>query len=161
VAVKGPVDSEPLVGRVLLHPPDALHAVALVEDHVSVEAPPLVTVVGLAVSVTVGAGGDAVTATDTEALAPPPAPVHVSVKLVVAVSGPVDAVPLVGRVLLHPPDALHAVALVEDHVRVEDPPLVTLVGLAVSVTVGAGGDAVTATDTEALALPPAPVHVSV
>jgi len=80
----------------------------------------------------------------------------------VAVSGPVDAVPLVGRVLLHPPDALHAVALVEDHVRVEDPPLVTLVGLAVSVTAGGGGGAVvTVTDAEASALPPAPVHVIV
>jgi hypothetical protein len=38
-----------------LQPPEAVHDVALVELHASVEAPPLATDVGFAVSVTVGA----------------------------------------------------------------------------------------------------------
>jgi len=49
--------------------------------------------------------------------------------------------------------------LAEDQVRVEDAPLVTDVGLAVSDTVGAGG--VTVTVTEALPVPPAPVQARV
>jgi len=61
-----------------------------------------------------------------------------SVKLVVAVSVPVDWLPLVGFAPLQPPEALQLVALVELHVSVEEPPLVTEAGLAVSVTVGAG-----------------------
>lgn len=71
-------------------------------------------------------------------MALPPVPVHVSVKLVVAATVPVEAVPLVGLVPLHPPDAVQVVVLVELQVRVEEPPLGMLVGLAVSVTVGAG-----------------------
>jgi hypothetical protein len=46
----------PLVAFAPLQPPEAVHEVAFVELHVSVEAPPLVTVVGFAVSVTVAAG---------------------------------------------------------------------------------------------------------
>jgi hypothetical protein len=49
--------------------------------------------------------------------------------------------------------------LVEDQVRVEDPPLVTDVELAVSDTVGAGGMTVTVVD--ALPVPPGPVQASV
>ena len=40
---------------------------------------------------------------------------------------------------LQPPEALQLVALVELQVSVEDPPLATFIGFAVSVTVGAGG----------------------
>ena len=52
--------------------------------------------------------------------------------------------------------------MVEDQVRVEDPPLTTDVGFAASDTVGTGGgggvpDTVTVAD--ALALPPEPVQV--
>ncbi|GMV31395.1 MAG: hypothetical protein AMXMBFR59_35200 [Rhodanobacteraceae bacterium] len=44
-----------------------MHAVAFVEDHVSMDAAPLLTVVGLAVRVSVGAGGIApVTLTVTD-----------------------------------------------------------------------------------------------
>ena len=47
-------------------------------------------------------------------------------------------VPLVGFVPLHPPEAVHEVALVEDQVTVELPPDVMLVGFAEIVTVGSG-----------------------
>ena len=46
----------PLVAFVPLQPPDAVHEVAFVELHVSVEAAPLAMDVGFAVSVTVAAG---------------------------------------------------------------------------------------------------------
>ena len=45
----------------------------------------------------------------------------------------------------HPPEAVQAVALVEDQVNVELPPLETLVGLALSDTVG-GAETVTVAD---------------
>ena len=49
-----PVDCEPLVAGVPDHPPDAVHAVALVEDQVNIELLPLETLVGFALSETVG-----------------------------------------------------------------------------------------------------------
>ena len=57
VADSAPVDCEPLVGLAPVPPPLAVQEVAFVEDQVSVEAAPVVTEVGLAVSVSVGAGG--------------------------------------------------------------------------------------------------------
>jgi hypothetical protein len=54
-----------------LHVPDALHVVALVELHVSVEAPPDAMEPGFAVRVTVGTG---TMVTVTEALTLPPVP---------------------------------------------------------------------------------------
>ena len=67
-------------------------------------------------------------------------------------------VPLVARLPLQAPLAVQLVALVEDHVSVEEPPLATLAGAAVSVTVGSG---TTVTVVDALALPPGPEQVSV
>ena len=59
----------PEVALLPLQPPDALHEVALVDDHVSCVLPPLDTLVGFAARVTVGAGGGgAATATVTERL---------------------------------------------------------------------------------------------
>ncbi|MBS0375270.1 MAG: hypothetical protein JSR73_11870 [Proteobacteria bacterium] len=75
-AVRFPVLAEPLVAFVPLQPPDAVQVVAFVELQVSVEAPPLATLVGLAVSVTVGAG---TTVTVVLALPEPPVPVQLSV----------------------------------------------------------------------------------
>ena len=69
-----------------------------------------------------------------------------------------DWLPEVALVPDQLPEAVHAVALVDDQVSVEEAPLATEVGLAVSETAGAG-DA-TATDAEALALPLVPVQVS-
>jgi hypothetical protein len=57
-AVNAPVLWLPLVGFAPAKvPPVAVHDVALVEFHVSVDVPPLAIVVGLAVSDAVGAGG--------------------------------------------------------------------------------------------------------
>jgi hypothetical protein len=58
-------------------PPEAVHAVALVELQLTVEALPLFTVLGLAARVTVGAAVVTVTVADCVAL--PPVPVQVSV----------------------------------------------------------------------------------
>ena len=55
------------------------------------------------------------------------------------------------------PEAVQESAFVEDQVSVEDPPFATDCGVAVSDTVGAGGNTVTVAD--ALALPPEPVQV--
>ena len=76
-----------------------------------------------------------------------------------AVSAAVVCVPLAARVPLQPPDAVHAVALVELQVSVEVAPLATDVGDAVSVTVGVGAVTVTVADAVGL-VPPDPVHVS-
>ena len=52
--------------------------------------------------------------------------------------GDATRVPLVGFAPVHPPEAVHEVALVEDQVTVETLPDVMLVGLAEIVTVGGG-----------------------
>ncbi len=73
-----PVDSEPLSPFAPLQPPLAVHEVALVDVQLSVDAPPVVTEVGLAVNVSVGAGG-AVTVTVALFDTVPPSPAHSSV----------------------------------------------------------------------------------
>jgi hypothetical protein len=154
VAVSAAVPWVPLVALVPLQPPEAVQEVALVELHVSVEAPPLATEVGFAVNVTVGAGTTLTLAVAT--LLVPPAPAQVNEYEPAIVRDPVLCVPLVGSVPLQLPEAAHEVALVEVHVSVEAPPLATDVGFAVSVTVGA---CVTVTVAEAtLRLPSAPVQ---
>ena len=70
------MDCEPLVALLPDHPPEAVHAVALVADQVSVELAPLATVLGLADKVTTGAGGVTDTVADWFAL--PPAPEQAS-----------------------------------------------------------------------------------
>ena len=74
----GPVDSEPLVDFDPVQPPLAVQEVAFVEDQLSVEAPPVVTDVGLAASVSVGAGGG-ITVTVTLCDTVPPSPEQASV----------------------------------------------------------------------------------
>jgi hypothetical protein len=69
---------EPLGASLPDQPPDAVQAVALVEDQVSVELPPLMTVLGVVLSLTVGAGAGEVTETAADWVALPPAPVQVS-----------------------------------------------------------------------------------
>ena len=62
-------------------------------------------------------------------------------------SAPVLCVPLNGSLPLQAPEAVHEVALFEDQVKVETPPLVTLVGLALRETLGeAGAETVTVAD---------------
>jgi hypothetical protein len=81
---------------------------------------------------------------------------------VVAVSALVVVLPPAALVPLQPPEAVHEVALVLLQLRVEVPPEATLVGFAVSCTVGAGGGGVTVTVTAAAAgvVPLAPEQVS-
>jgi hypothetical protein len=68
--------------------------------------------------------------------------------------------PAVACVPLQAPLAAQAVALVEDQVTTTLWPIVMDAGLTDSVNVGAGA-VLTASDADALALPPAPVHVNV
>jgi hypothetical protein len=56
------------------------------------------------------------------------------------------------------PEALQEVAFVDDQVKVEVPPLATVLGPALKATVG--GESVTETVADCEALPPVPVHVS-
>jgi len=56
---------------------------------------------------------------------------------VVAVSAAVDLDPLVNSLPLQPPEAAQEVAFVAFHVSVEEAPLLTVLGLAESVTAGA------------------------
>ena len=113
---------------------------------------------GEAVKVTVGTGA-VTTPTVADEVAVPPAPVHAREYVVVAM-GETDCVPLTALLPLHPPEAVHDVALVDDHVSVEDWPAVIDAGEAEMVTVGAGAG-VTDTVADWDALPPAPVQVSV
>jgi hypothetical protein len=165
LAASAPVDTLPLGACAPANvPPVPVQAVALVELQVSVAAPPAVTAVGLAVSVAVAGGGvTGVTVTvAVAALLAPPAPVQVTEYVAVAVSAPVDRLPLVARAPANvPPVPVQAVALVELQVSVAAPPAVTAAGLAVSVAVAGGVTAVTVTVTVAgLLLPPAPVQVN-
>ena len=108
-----PVDCEPLVASEPLHAPDAVQAVALVEDQVKVDEPPWAMLVGLAVSETVG--GVAATVTVTDWAAVPPVPVQVRVNFVVAVRSGVVWEPFTASEPLQPPEAVQAVALVDVH----------------------------------------------
>jgi hypothetical protein len=89
----------------------------------------------------------------------PPAPAQLKVNTVVALIAPVDCEPLVATGPLQAPDAVQVVALVEDQVKLEVPPWLTLLGLAAIKTVGCGVDTVIVAD--CAAEPPAPVQVSV
>jgi hypothetical protein len=75
---------------------------------------------------------------------------------VVALSGPVLTLPVVGSVPYHPPEALQLVAFVVDQLSVEADPLATVPGVAVRLTVGLAGAAVTLIEkagNEAVVLP--------
>lgn len=152
------------MGFVPLHAPDALHVFALAAVQVSVAALPLCTVPGFAANVSVGAGtGGALTLTVTLCVTVPPAPEHESENALLAVSGPVDWDPDNGFCPDHAPDAVHEVALVDDHVNVAAPPLATFVGSALNAIVGAGGGAgvlCTKTVTDRDPVPPGPLQES-
>jgi len=74
------------------------------------------------------------------------------------VSAPVDCEPLMALAPDHAPEAVQAVALLDDQAKPALLPLVIVLGLAAKATVGAGG--VTDTVVDCVALPPAPVQVS-
>jgi hypothetical protein len=127
-----------------LQPPAAVQEVALLLDQVSVEEAPEFTLLGLALNVTLGALPATVTVADC--VADPPGPVQVSSYSVVLVSVPVDCAPLVETVPCQPPEAVQSVAPVDFQERVAVPPLSTVVGPAVKVSIGADDEA-TATAT--------------
>jgi hypothetical protein len=134
VMVSGPRASLPEVALLPVQAPEAVQEVAFAEDQVSAEDPPLVTDVGFAASDTVGAGG--VTVTVADALATPPSPVQSRANVLVLVNAPLDWLPEIVLGPDHAPEARQEVALAEDQVSVEDPPLATDVGFAASDTVG-------------------------
>jgi hypothetical protein len=79
--------------------------------------------------------------------------------VVVLVKGPVDWVPDTALAPDQPPEARHDDALLDDHVRVDEAPLVTEAGSAVRETVGAVVVVtVTVTVVDALCVPPGPLH---
>lgn len=129
----------------------------MLEVQVRVDALPLLMLAGLALNDTVGAGADTVTVADCDA--EPPAPVQVRVNFVVAVRAGVVCEPAVASAPLQPPEAVHAVALVEDQVNADVAPLLMVAGFAVRVTAGAG--VVTDTVADCAALPPVPLQVRV
>jgi hypothetical protein len=157
LAVRAPVDCVPFSAWLPDQPPEAVQAVALLDAHVRVAAAPLAIELGLAEKLTVGAGAFTETVADCVAL--PPVPVQVSEYVVLAVRAPVDCDPLTALVPDHAPEALHEVALVDDQVRVELAPLVTVLGLALRLTV-AVGFGLTVTVVDWMALPPAPLQVN-
>jgi hypothetical protein len=137
LALSAPVDSLPLVAFAPAQPPEAAQLVASVELQVNVAEPPTRTVPGATVRVIVG-GGAAVTVTVTVRVALPPGPEQSSVKLELAPSAPVASLPLVAFAPVQPPEAVQLVASVELQVNVDEPPVATVPGAAVSVAVGAG-----------------------
>lgn len=152
--LSAPLDALPEVAFVPDHPPEAVQAVVFVEDHVSVALPPLATLVGVAVKTSVGAVR--ILMVTLFVILPPP-PVQVSEKALAIVSAPLDSLPDVAFMPDQAPDALQAVALVADQLRVAASPAATLVGAAVRLSVGAGRILTVAFF---VTLPPAPVHVS-
>jgi hypothetical protein len=76
LALRAPVDWEPLMDFAPDQAPEAMQAVALLDAQVRAELLPLVIVLGLAARATVGAGG--VTETVVACVALPPVPVQVS-----------------------------------------------------------------------------------
>lgn len=76
-AVSAPVDCDPVTDLVPDQDPEAVQAVALLADQVSVELLPLATVLGLAARVMVGTG--CVTETVADCAALPPVPLQVRV----------------------------------------------------------------------------------
>jgi hypothetical protein len=80
-----------------------------------------------------------VTVTVVDAPAVPIDPVQARANVLELVNAPVDSAPEVALAPDQPPEAMQEVTLVEDQVSVDDPPLVTEVGFAVSDAVGTGG----------------------
>jgi hypothetical protein len=76
-----------------------------------------------------------------------------------AVSAPVDWEPLRALLPDQAPEAVQAVAWVDDHVRVALPPLVIALGPTLRLTVGSG--ALTETVVDCTALPAGPRQVNV
>ena len=105
------------------------------------------------------AGGAPLTVTIALCDAEPPLPLQVRVNLVEAVRVAVACDPSVPCAPLHPPDAVQVEALLDDQLSVDFAPLFTALGLALRLTVG--GEAVTVTVADCVALPPLPLQLKV
>lgn len=150
-AVTGPVLCVPLAPFAPIQPPEAVQDVALVELHVSIEAPPLAIEAGCAVSVAVGAGTTATAAVAT--LLDPPVPVQINEYDAATVSGPVLWLPLVALVPPQLPEAVHELALVELQLSMAAVPLLTMACAALMEAVGCGRlDGVTPTPPHAVSI---------
>jgi hypothetical protein len=101
------------------------------------------------------------TVTATERLALPPAPLQTRVNVVAVINRPVGSLPDVAFRPNQPSNAWQPSASVDDHVSVVLPFRPTLVGLAASETVGAGGGGwlSTTTVTARVVMPPKPRQV--
>ena len=77
MAVSAPVDCEPLRALLPDQAPEAVQAVAWVDDHVSVELPPLAIALGPTLRLTVGSGALTETVVDCTALPAGPRQVNV------------------------------------------------------------------------------------
>lgn len=94
------------------------------------------------------------TVTDCSAL--PPVPVHERLKVLVEPSATDCSLPALALLPAQAPDAVQPVAFALLHVNVDRPPAVTMVGLALRVTVGTGaGVVLTVTITDWFAVPAA------
>jgi hypothetical protein len=158
LAVSAPLDWEPLIALLPDQPPEAVHAVALLEAQVRVEPLPLVTVLGLALMLTVTVGF-ALTDTVADCAALPPVPVQLSVYVELAFSVPVDWVPLTDFVPDQAPEAVQEVAFVAVQFNVALLPLVMALGPTLKVTVGAA--ALMETVADWVAVPPGPEQARV
>ena len=156
--VSVPVDSLPAVAFDPDQAPDATQDVVLFDDHVSDAVEPLGIVVGVTLKERVGSGK---TVTVTLWVAPAPGPVQFKLNVLVLVSAPVGSLPAVVFAPDQAPDAVQDVASVDDHVSVAALPFNTLVGLATSETVAAGGGGMSATTTvtSLVEIPPAPAQL--
>ena len=149
------------MARLPVQSPLASQVVAFVVVQASVALPPCTTFVGVAVRSSVGAGVGGVTVTVVVALAVPPGPLQLSTNTELCVRALVTWLPEVALLPDQAPDATHDVALLLDQASVELPPDATIAGLADSVTVGAGGSALTATFAVLEIEPLGPEQVSV
>ncbi len=129
------MDCDPLTALAPDHEPAAEQLEAFWTAHVSTEAAPELTVLGLALNVMTGAKADTVTITDCRAK--PPRPSQKSSYSVVLERVPVDQVPLLASSPCQPPRARHCVAFDDVQVKVVAPPAATVEGEAVSVIAGA------------------------
>jgi hypothetical protein len=152
LAFTAPVVWTPLLASGPTQPSEAVHEVALVEFHVSVEAEPGAMTDGLNVKLALG-----MTLTTASALGElPPAPAHDNEYEVAMVIVPLLWLPLGGSVPLQPPEAVHEAASVEVQVSKLVPPDATTPGADEMLAEGGGMNATVAV--EGGVTPPGPVH---
>jgi hypothetical protein len=132
----GPLAAEPLALRLPDHAPEAAQRVALTLDQVSVELPPGLTVLGLAVSLISGAA--LVTVTIADWVLEPPGPVQLKPNSELFDKTPVNHVPLVATGPCQAPFAVQLFAFFVLQVSVELAPAPIVLGDALRLMVGAG-----------------------